>query len=56
MQIATKMLVTLILLGIVDVIIPLPLVGIILIYVILQRPRWFRDIVRAIYRENNRHE
>jgi hypothetical protein len=53
MNIATKILLSLILLGIIDVLIPLPIVGFILIYVILQKPPWFREMVRAIYREGD---
>jgi hypothetical protein len=36
-------------LGIVDVVIPVPIVAIILITVVLQRPTWFTDMVRDIY-------
>ena len=43
--------VSLILLGIVDALIPLPIIGLILLYVIMDRPAWFLDIVRDIYRE-----
>jgi hypothetical protein len=49
MAIATKMLISLIVLGLIDVLIPIPIIGIILIYVILQRPAWFRRIVETIY-------
>jgi len=51
MSIASKLLISLILLGIIDVIIPIPIVGVILIYVILKKPPWFREMVRAIYNE-----
>ena len=43
--------VSLILLGIVDALIPLPIIGLILLYVIMERPAWFLDAVREIYRE-----
>jgi hypothetical protein len=56
MSIVTKALVGLIFLGIVDVVIPIPIVGIILIYVILQKPSWFPDFVRAIYAEEGRDD
>jgi hypothetical protein len=49
MSITTKLLISLILLGIIDVLIPLPIIGIVLIYVILHKPPWFREMVRAIY-------
>ena len=43
--------VSLILLGIADALIPLPIIGLILLYVIMERPAWFLDAVREIYRE-----
>ena len=49
MSVKTKSLILLIFLGIIDVVIPIPILGIILIYVVLQRPPWFTDIVREIY-------
>jgi len=46
----TQLLLTVIVLGLVDAIIPLfPILGIILLYVILDRPPWFLDKVRGIY-------
>lgn len=45
----TKALAVLIPLAIVDAIIPIPIVGLILVYVILARPPWFADLVRQIY-------
>lgn len=49
MNAKTKALLTLIGLGIVDVVIPVPILAIILITVVLQRPAWFTDMVRDIY-------
>ena len=49
MSIKTKSLVILISLGIMDVVIPIPILGVILIYVVLQRPPWFTNVVREIY-------
>ncbi|MDH3601894.1 MAG: hypothetical protein OEU26_19965 [Candidatus Tectomicrobia bacterium] len=49
MNAKTKVLLTLIGLGIVDVVIPIPILAIILITVVLQRPIWFTDMVRDIY-------
>ena len=46
----TKSIIALILLGIIDAVIPLPVIGIILIAVIIMRPLWFRDMVAEIYR------
>jgi len=36
-------------LGLVDTVIPIPIVAIILIYVTIRKPTWFRDMVRDIY-------
>ena len=52
MNIKTKTLLSLILLGLLDAVIPLPIIGLILIYVILERPPWFSEIVRHIYDSN----
>ncbi len=52
MNIKTKTLLSLILLGLLDAVIPLPIIGLILIYVILERPSWFSEIVRQIYYSN----
>ena len=52
MNIKTKTLLSLILLGLFDAVIPLPIIGLILIYVILERPPWFSEIVRQIYHSN----
>ena len=49
MNAKTKILLKLIGLGIVDVVIPVPILAIILITVVLQRPAWFTDMVRDIY-------
>lgn len=45
----TKVLITLIGLSIVDIVIPVPIVALILIYVVLQKPSWFTEMVRDIY-------
>ncbi|RZB38279.1 MAG: hypothetical protein SRB2_00027 [Desulfobacteraceae bacterium Eth-SRB2] len=49
MSIKTKSLIILIILGIIDVVIPIPILGVILIYVVLQRPPWFTNVVQEIY-------
>jgi hypothetical protein len=49
MNIKTKSLIFLLILGIIDVIIPIPILGVILIYVVLQKPPWFTKVVREIY-------
>jgi len=50
MNIRTKAIFVLILLGIVDVVIPIPIIGLMLIYVIVQKPCWFLDLAQEIYR------
>ena len=49
MNIKTKSLIFLVILGIIDVVIPIPILGVILIYVVLQKPPWFTNVVREIY-------
>ncbi|MGM0427029.1 MAG: hypothetical protein ACQEQ7_07315 [Thermodesulfobacteriota bacterium] len=45
----TKILIFLIILGIMDMVIPVPFTALLLIYVLLERPAWFRNLVRDIY-------
>jgi hypothetical protein len=49
MAYGTKILLALIPLAIVDAVIPIPIVGLILVYVVLARPPWFSDAVDRIY-------
>jgi hypothetical protein len=50
MKTRTKILIALIIFGIVDMLVPVPILGIVLIYVVLQKPLWFRVVVDGIYR------
>jgi hypothetical protein len=50
MNIRNKTLLALILLCVVDVVIPLPITGLVLVYVVVQRPPWFVDLANRIYR------
>jgi hypothetical protein len=50
MSTQSKAILILILLGVVDVLIPIPIIGLILIYVVIQKPPWFQDLVKDIYR------
>ena len=50
MKTGTKLLIALIIFGIVDMVVPVPILGITLIYVVLQKPLWFRVVVDEIYR------
>jgi len=49
MNIRTKSILVLILLGTVDTLIPLPIIGLICIYIIIQKPFWFIDLVKQVY-------
>jgi hypothetical protein len=50
MSIKTKTLIVLIILGIIDMVIPIPILAVVLLYVVFQRPPWFRDVVSEIYK------
>jgi hypothetical protein len=45
----TQMLLYVVLLAVFDTVIPIPLTALIFIYVILNRPQWFRDWIKEIY-------
>jgi hypothetical protein len=45
----TKTLLSLVGLGLVDLVIPVPILALILIHVVLNRPPWFIDRVRDLY-------
>jgi len=49
MKTKTKLLIYLVVLCIVDLIIPVPITGLILFYVILNRPGWFQSLVDNVY-------
>ncbi len=49
MNLRTKSILILFLFGIIDTVIPIPIIGLILIYVIVQKPLWFAEIVQEIY-------
>jgi hypothetical protein len=49
MKIKTKTLIFLIVLCFVDIIIPVPILGMILLTVVIRRPPWFMDVVKEIY-------
>ncbi|MEE4265982.1 MAG: hypothetical protein V2I56_25060 [Desulfobacteraceae bacterium] len=50
MSTQTKTLIFLVILGLVDMVIPVPILGLILVYVVTQKPPWFMDVVREIYK------
>ena len=49
MNTKTRTILWLVLLGIVDMVIPIPIIGLILIYVIIEKPAWFMDLAKKIY-------
>ena len=49
MKTNTKIILYLIILALLDMIIPIPFIALILIYVILEKPAWFVNLVTDIY-------
>jgi hypothetical protein len=45
----TRYLLILIFLGLIDIVIPIPILGLILINVIFRKPAWFTEAVSEIY-------
>jgi hypothetical protein len=50
MNIKTKTLIGLVIFSIIDMVIPIPILGIVLVYAVLQKPPWFLEMVREIYK------
>ncbi|MCP4399288.1 MAG: hypothetical protein GY801_18550 [bacterium] len=53
MTLITKLLVYLLSFAILDLMIPLPLAAGLLIYVVLQKPEWFHDVVKQLYHDKS---
>ena len=49
MTLFTQCLIWLVLLALVDIIIPVPFAALLLIYVLLYKPPWFKKIVETVY-------
>ena len=49
MKLRTKILISLLILAVLDMAIPIPFAAILLLYVLLDRPPWFRRIVEDVY-------
>jgi hypothetical protein len=49
MALKTKCLLGLFGFAVVDAVIPFPILGMILVYVVVQKPPWFQKVVREIY-------
>jgi hypothetical protein len=47
----TKCLLSLAALALGDMVIPIPILGGILIYVVIQKPRWFEQLTSRLYKE-----
>ena len=50
MNIKTKTIIGLVIIGIIDMVIPVPILGIVLLFVVLQKPPWFAAMVDEIYK------
>lgn len=50
MKTTTKVLIFLIVMALADIIIPVPIAVFMLIYVLYQKPPWFKEMVLEIYR------
>lgn len=50
MSIQSKTILILIISGIIDVVIPIPILAVVLIYVATSKPLWFADVVTDIYK------
>ena len=48
----TKILVSLIILALLDMVIPIPFTALLLIYVVMAKPLWFQNLVAGVYRGN----
>jgi len=51
MSVRNQTILGLILFAVIDTIIPIPFAEIILIYVLMKRPNWFREMVDRVYSE-----
>jgi hypothetical protein len=49
MKTSKKLLIYLILFALIDTVIPVPITALILIYVLLEKPAWFENLVEQIY-------
>jgi hypothetical protein len=47
----TQILINLVVLAIIDTVIPIPISAMVLITVLFQKPKWFKDWVDQIYRQ-----
>jgi len=45
----TKVIIVLCLAGLVDTVLPFPVLAVVCLYVVATRPQWFRNLVRRVY-------
>ena len=50
MKTTNKILIFLVVMALIDIIIPIPIAVFMLIYVLYQKPLWFKDLVEEVYR------
>ena len=48
----TRLVVMLVVICLVDVVIPIPILGLVLLHVVLTRPVWFREVVDGVYQRD----
>ena len=53
MSLKTQILIYIVVLAVFDTLIPIPITALILINVLYQKPRWFREWVETIYRSQD---
>lgn len=49
MNLKTKIFISLVVLALVDMVIPIPFTTILLLYVLIEKPSWFRKMVTDVY-------
>ena len=49
MKTTNRILIYLIIFAIIDTVIPIPLTALLLIYILTEKPEWFKDLVARIY-------
>jgi hypothetical protein len=49
MKLRTKIFISLLILAVLDMVIPIPFAAILLLYVVLDKPPWFRRMVEDVY-------
>ena len=50
MSTKTQVLIYILVLAVFDTVIPIPLTALVLVHVLYQKPRWFRELIDEVYR------